>query len=69
MLVQSLLNAGGSAVGRDAVYFPIDPFQISDRLRVLLIRGQFFWPPGDTLYPERLLCPALKPVFLLKVRI
>ena len=66
-LVQLLHDAGGSAVGQDAVHLLVDTFQIPDRLRVLLIRGQFLRPPGDALYPEHLPCPALEPVFLLKV--
>ena len=34
VLIQLLLDAGGGAVGQDAVYFPVDPFQVPDSLLV-----------------------------------
>ena len=65
--IQLLLDAGGGAVGQDAVYFPVDPFQVPDGFLIFLLRGQLLGPPGDTLHPEYLPCPALEPVFPLKV--
>ena len=66
--IQLLLDAGGGAVGQNAVHPPVDPFQVHDCLLIFLLRGQLLGPPGDTLHPEYLPRPALEPVFPLKVR-
>ena len=65
-LIQLLLDAGGGAVGQDAVHSPVDPLQVPDGLLVFLLRGHLLGPPGDALHPEYLPCPALEPVFLLE---
>ena len=65
-LIQLLLDAGGGAVGQDAVHSPVDPLQVPDGLLVFLLRGNLLGPPGDALHPEYLPCPALEPVFLLE---
>lgn len=46
-LIQLLLDAGGGAVGQDAVYPPVDSFRISSGLLVFFLKGQFLVPPGD----------------------
>ena len=65
--VQLLQDTGEGAVDQDAVYLPVDPIQVSDRLLVLLLGRQPLGPPGYALHPEHLTCPALEPVFPLKV--
>ena len=37
VLIQLLLDAGGGAVGQDAVHPPVDPFQVPDRLLIFLL--------------------------------
>ena len=65
--IQLLLDAGGGAVGQDAVHPPVNPFQVPDRLLVFLLRGQFLGPPGDAFHPEHLPCPSLEPIFQFKI--
>ena len=60
-------DMGGSAVGQDAVHFPVYPFQAVQRICVFLVAGQFLHPPGVSLDPEHSPHPAQQPILPFKV--